>query len=173
MLYVFDADDTLVQKRTILLRPQVRRRVGEIKRAGHRTAIATNQGSVGQRHWMTTFRFGKPDNLPTAEDMIRLYAGVQHDLRIDNLYMAFAYRAKSGYWSPTPEGCHSDPFWRMDWRKPAPGMLLQAMRDASSHPSETVYVGDRPEDQAAAAAAGVYFFWAEDFFSPSFALPSA
>jgi D-glycero-D-manno-heptose 1,7-bisphosphate phosphatase len=48
------------------------------------------------------------------------------------------------------------------FRKPEPGMLQLAM-DIHS-PGQTLYIGDRPEDEAAAAAAGVPFDFAADFF---------
>lgn len=50
-------------------------------------------------------------------------------------------------------------------RKPGPGMLLEAMAHYGIDPQETLFVGDRPEDQQAAAAAGVAFAWAPDFFA--------
>lgn len=51
------------------------------------------------------------------------------------------------------------------YRKPAPGMLLFAMQWAGVSASETLYVGDRPEDEAAAQNAGCDFMWADEFFS--------
>lgn len=45
-------------------------------------------------------------------------------------------------------------------RKPAPGMLLAAIRDFDSDPSRCVMYGDKPSDEAAAQAAGVVFKWA-------------
>jgi HAD superfamily hydrolase (TIGR01662 family) len=51
-------------------------------------------------------------------------------------------------------------------RKPNPGMLLEAMQTCGSvGPSETLFVGDRPEDEQAAQAAGVSFVWADTFFT--------
>lgn len=52
-----------------------------------------------------------------------------------------------------------------DWRKPAPGMLLQVMRSEGVSAAETLYVGDREEDHAAAHAAGCDFRWAGEYFS--------
>lgn len=45
-------------------------------------------------------------------------------------------------------------------RKPAPGMLLAAMRDFDARPGDCVMYGDMPSDEAAARAAGVEFRWA-------------
>ncbi len=42
-------------------------------------------------------------------------------------------------------------------RKPAPGMLLAAMRDFDAEASDCVMYGDKPSDEAAARAAGVGF----------------
>lgn len=49
-------------------------------------------------------------------------------------------------------------------RKPNPGMLLEAMQLADVSAEETLMVGDRPEDEAAAKAAGCAFMWAKDYF---------
>jgi D-glycero-D-manno-heptose 1,7-bisphosphate phosphatase len=58
------------------------------------------------------------------------------------------------------------------YRKPSPGMLEQAIDDAGiggfiGWPEEVLFVGDRPEDEAAAKAAKVQFAWAKDFFRKS------
>jgi D-glycero-D-manno-heptose 1,7-bisphosphate phosphatase len=55
------------------------------------------------------------------------------------------------------------------YRKPDPGMIEQAIDDSGSGgfgpwPEEVLFVGDRPEDQVAAAAAEIQFIWAKDFF---------
>ncbi len=42
-------------------------------------------------------------------------------------------------------------------RKPAPGMVIEAMRQHGAHPSETLFIGDALTDAEAAAAAGVAF----------------
>src|SRR5260370_32354391 len=49
-------------------------------------------------------------------------------------------------------------------RKPEPGMLIEAMRHEDVTPDQTIMIGDRPEDEQAARAAGVDFMWADDFF---------
>ena len=41
--------------------------------------------------------------------------------------------------------------------KPAPDMILQALKVAKAKPAQAIYVGDSPKDCAAAHAAGVAF----------------
>jgi D-glycero-D-manno-heptose 1,7-bisphosphate phosphatase len=49
-------------------------------------------------------------------------------------------------------------------RKPNPGMLHVAMQTLDIRAEDTLMVGDRPEDEQAAKAAGVAFQWANDYF---------
>ena len=52
------------------------------------------------------------------------------------------------------------------FRKPQGGMLTALWRHFSTHESEitaSLMIGDRPEDQGAAQAAGFDFMWAEDW----------
>ncbi len=52
-----------------------------------------------------------------------------------------------------------------DRRKPGSGMLSDAMKALNRSKSDTLMVGDRPEDEQAAQNAGVAFMWADEFFS--------
>ena len=58
---------------------------------------------------------------------------------------------------------HSKTKWSGQYRKPRSGMLNLAMVRHKHIPSSTWYVGDRPEDEAAARRARVQFQWAEDW----------
>ena len=71
-----------------------------------------------------------------------------HD-RLQSMLVAEGIRLKAIYFCPhgPDDGC--------DCRKPAPGMVTQAMRDLGFRPEEVVVVGDTDADMGAAAAAGV------------------
>lgn len=58
---------------------------------------------------------------------------------------------------------HSKTKWSGQYRKPGAGMLKLAMVRHKYSSQNTCYVGDRPEDEAAARRAGVSFQWAEDW----------
>lgn len=59
--------------------------------------------------------------------------------------------------------CYKYPHFASGFRKPSPGMLQLAI-DVHS-PDEVMYVGDRPEDEGAAGAAGISFMWAEEWWN--------
>ncbi|MCH8544060.1 MAG: D-glycero-beta-D-manno-heptose 1,7-bisphosphate 7-phosphatase [Alcanivorax sp.] len=50
---------------------------------------------------------------------------------------------------------HHPDYMACDCRKPAPGMLLQAIREHGIDPARSLMLGDKAADMAAAAAAGV------------------
>jgi len=53
--------------------------------------------------------------------------------------------------------------WSRQYRKPRAGMLQLAMVRHKHSPQNSLYVGDRPEDEQAAQGAGVPFQWAWDW----------
>lgn len=48
---------------------------------------------------------------------------------------------------------------RCNCRKPAPGLLLQAIAEHDIDPARSILIGDKPADMAAAAAAGIGEYW--------------
>ena len=117
--------------------PGAREAIRAATDAGWHVFVVTNQAGVARGHydeaavtrlhaWMT--------------DEVRRAGGTIDDIR----YCPFhpdadvpAYRRVS------------------DWRKPAPGMLLDLMRAWELDPARCVLVGDQPTDMAAAEAAGI------------------
>jgi len=138
-------------------------------RPGMQLAIATNQGGTGLRHLMEIGNFGEPNKYAPqaqAEAHVRAIAEEIGQLfTTPAIYIAFRYQSQKGNWAPIPQVAETDPRWSKEWRKPAPGMLLQAMADAGATPSHTLMVGDQDSDRQAAEAAGCHYMDAEEFFN--------
>jgi HAD superfamily hydrolase (TIGR01662 family) len=153
-LYIFDLDGTLAERDSTRLLPGVAEWF-----AAHPdtlTAIATNQGGVACR------LAGWGEQYPRKSSVsLRVHSVAQRfGIPQKRVLISYAYQSKAGDWLIFGKGIS----WSQDWRKPAPGMLLAAMSRAGVAPHNTIMVGDRDEDRAAAEAAGCAFAWAEDFF---------
>jgi histidinol phosphatase-like enzyme len=170
MNLLFDLDDTLVEVFTSRLLPGVRdwwlanAQSGEHQILG----ICSNQGGVGLRHWMEQGQFGEPTKYPTEESlrtrMVAVWMLLDCTYHPPPVYFAYRYRSKKGIWGPVPEGRENDPAWAMNWRKPAPGMLLEACRQANVDLQTVWYIGNDIEDERTAAAAGCLYQNARAFF---------
>ncbi len=106
-------------------------------RSGWHVFIVTNQSGVARGYYTED---AVRDLMAWVGDQARMLGGTIDDVR----YCPFleegiveAYRRPS------------------DWRKPAPGMLLDLVRAWELDPARCVMVGDQPTDLQAAAAAGV------------------
>ncbi len=153
-LVIFDCDGTLVStlsgatfRKTAAdwqWLPGRLEQLRQLKEAGIRMAVATNQGGVAFGY------FSQEDILAQLAFMARV-AGVP----AGGLYICYTHPNAS-----------IEEYRAVDnRRKPAPGMLLEAMRDFEASPEETLYVGDRPEDEEAAKNCRCQFIWASKFFS--------
>ncbi len=153
-LIIFDVDGTLVNTKSGATfrksaqdwqwMPGRLTKLAELKQAGVRMAIATNQGGVAFGYMEVA------DILRELQAMARI-AGIPKG----GLYICYTHPKAS-----------IEQFRAVDnRRKPGPGMLLEAMRDFEASPEETLYVGDLPEDEEAAKNAGCQFIWAGKFFS--------
>ncbi len=155
-LVVFDVDGTLVTTKSgkpfrqtpddweFLPGRQVR--VRDLLAAGVKVAIATNQGSVA---------FGL-----NSEGAIRAELERTFDELVgtpdNSVLLSIAFNHPRG---KVPGYDHESPM-----RKPGGGMITRAMTHFGIPASATLMVGDRPEDRAAASAAGSGFEWADAFF---------
>jgi len=168
-LILLDIDGTITEKWTSELLDGVAEWFGDNKVP---VALVTNQGGVGLNYWMVKDGFGSPEKFPTEDEVVGrvIFIARKIDARA---YAAFAFQSKKGNWSPVPgghEGVNTyEPgghrsSWERDWRKPNPGMLLQAMADAGVTPADTLMVGDTESDRQAAENAGCAFAWADEFF---------
>ncbi|MCC7300344.1 MAG: D-glycero-beta-D-manno-heptose 1,7-bisphosphate 7-phosphatase [Verrucomicrobia bacterium] len=97
---------------------------------GYALIIVTNQSGIGRGYY-------------TAEDFQVLTDWMLRKLEAEGIEIAGIYSCPH-----SPEvNCHC--------RKPAPGMLLQAIREHGIDPAVSWMVGDKPSDMAAAEAAGI------------------
>jgi D-glycero-D-manno-heptose 1,7-bisphosphate phosphatase len=107
------------------------------KRAGYVLAIATNQSGIGR-------------GLFDEEQFQTLMRWMRNRLAAEGAALDAVYHCP---YHPT-EGV--GPYRRAsDWRKPAPGMFLQAIADLALDPARCWAIGDAPRDLEAARAAGV------------------
>jgi D-glycero-D-manno-heptose 1,7-bisphosphate phosphatase len=116
-----------------------------LKAEGKSIRFATNQGGVA---------FEYLDERDVHNEFLRMVREIGYPPGHNIVHVCFTHpKAKLvGYREDSPR------------RKPGPGMLLEAMRQEDVTPEQTLMVGDRPEDQQAAAAAKVDFVWAWQFF---------
>jgi len=158
MLYIFDKDGTLIaslgkrpantpaEQRPL---PNVIEKLAELRAAGHRLALASNQGGVA---W----------GFLTLEKVEALMLDCAAKVGGLDAYRFSPYDSKAAARRP------NSPYAREnELRKPRPGMLLEIMAELGAAPQETVMVGDQESDREAAEAAGVQFEWAADFFGPA------
>ena len=102
-----------------------------------KVVVATNQAGIAK-------------GLYAEADMRALHRHMEQELE--------KHGARVDAWYFCPH--HPDYTGECACRKPAPGMLLAAMRDFEAKHADCVMYGDKPSDEAAAKAAGVRFEWA-------------
>ena len=104
---------------------------------GFRLVIATNQSGIGRGY------FGPAEFRRFMAWMLAQFQA--RGLIIEGLYHAPDHPTEGigRYRRDTP------------WRKPGPGMLLQAIADLDLDPAQSWAIGDRAGDMVAAAAAGI------------------
>lgn len=153
-LIIFDVDGTLTSTKSgATFRkspddwqwlPGRREKLHALCQEGVEIAIATNQGGVA---------FGYMDQGDMDTQLAKMCNQIGGNYQ---LFVCYAHPKASIEWY----GEEIDLFDR----KPNPGMLFKAMLAARVTVKETLMVGDRPEDEEVAQAAGVSFMWASDFF---------
>lgn len=163
MLYLFDLDGTLIsgymdnpgrEYDVWEVLPGRKAKLNRLLMQGHTICIVTNQGGVAFGH-------------VTEDEADAKLAAAERALGLFNLRSDGSPQARTIY------ACYSDTRGKPPWndpadaarRKPGAAMLLEAMRDHwQAAQSGVLMVGDRPEDEQAAANAGVPFEWADIFF---------
>ena len=156
MLYIFDKDGTLVggagnrpanipEEQKLL--PNVVQKISALKMAGHKIAIASNQGGVA---W----------GFISSDQAENLVLDAAHKIGGVDSYRFSPYDPKAQKKNPNSVFAQDH-----ESRKPRAGMIISLMDELGYSPSETVMVGDMESDELAAEKAGCSFAWAKDFFN--------
>jgi rfaE bifunctional protein nucleotidyltransferase chain/domain len=133
-LVLLDRDGTLVRDATFVpgqveLLPGVAESLKRLQQAGYLLCIVSNQQGVGLGY------FGYRDFIDGNRKLLRLLG--KEGIAIRKIY--FCPHSLG-------ESC--------DCRKPAPGLILKALRDLNATPESTFVIGDSADDMKAARAAG-------------------
>jgi histidinol-phosphate phosphatase family protein len=151
-LLLLDRDGTLNQSLghrppthpdEVRLLPGIGPKLRQYTALGWRLVVVTNQGGVAFGH--QTLAQAKAVHRSVLEAL---------PVRIDGSYLCPHH----------PKGTVAQYAIACPCRKPAPGAILQALERFGAPAEDCLLVGDQDTDLQAAAAAGVPFAWAVDFF---------
>ena len=180
-LAIFDKDGTLVEPvsgQTFVQHPEdqqllpgVAEGLAAMDADGYTLAIASNQGGVASGH-------------KTLEDCVAEMFYCMKITEIPRALAAHSYEEDGG--AVLSFDLHEiAPHWgeltkaKRKFRKPASGMIDAIASRVLGHRlwhsafEEILFVGDRPEDEQAAAAAGVKFMWADAWRSQNLGISAA
>lgn len=107
------------------------------KRAGYLVVVVTNQAGIGRGYYSDA-------DFHALMDWMKARF-VERGGQIDAVYFC-PYHPEHGIGEYRRES---------EFRKPAPGMLLQAHRDLDIDMERSIFIGDMPTDMAAGRAAGI------------------
>lgn len=121
----------------------------DMRNLGYRLAILTNQSGVARG------LYSERDYARVTEHML---AGLRcEQIDIELVLACFEH----------PEGKVSARTRESFWRKPNPGMILEAVRRLDIDPARSVFLGDAQRDMEAAQAAGIgHCLWLNAAVSP-------
>jgi FMN phosphatase YigB (HAD superfamily) len=175
-LFLFDLDSTLAVK----WEPELLGgRAAELERLPRPAAIVTNQGGVHARYaWEARDEPERAAKYPSLETIMARITAITRQLPMIQRAYAALHVGHNKY--PLPEnrediietlasGALFHASWQRSWRKPKPGMLRQACLDFGVTPAQALMVGDREDDEVAAAALGMPFIQVgEEVWQPGF-----
>ncbi len=166
-LIAFDLDGTLVEDHLVeegsRLRPRTDRhytdpvildgaleRVQEARAVAENFALCTNQGGVA-------LGFQTPEEVKTR---------IARSLALHQFFYSAPITVHYCLDHPNGKGKFANPSYaQLARRKPAPGMIREAMDAAGVGPAETVYIGDRETDRTAAERASCHFLDVETWLT--------
>ena len=141
-----DRDNTLIANRGDLGDARLVRLVDgaaqallQLRRAGYRLVVVTNQAGVARG------KFSEADVDAVHQRIAQLLDDELHQPELIERFYYCPYH---------PEGTVQEYRREHSWRKPNPGMILQAGRDMELDLAHSWVIGDQPRDIAAGRAAG-------------------
>lgn len=146
-LAMFDRDGTINVDTGHLFEPEKMELIPETVVTMARYAVDPDYKVV-----VVTNQAGIAKGMYSEADMRALHRYMENELERQNA------RVDAWYFCPH----HPDFTGSCACRKPAPGMLLAAMRDFDAKPEDCVMYGDKSSDEEAAKAAGVRFVHIEE-----------
>ncbi len=179
-LLIFDIDGTLVERDSTDLMPGRKAFFQSLIGQNIYLALATNQGGPACRDagWEWSDKYPSLIQVEERINAIRqtlfeITEGIRPEV-----YMALVFVDKGGnvhipksmdpanmaYDGPDLATFELDLRINLSWRKPEPGMIIQAMNDLKTTAEYTRVIGNGDEDRDACAKAGCNFSWAKDFF---------
>lgn len=114
----------------------------------------SNQGGVAAGHKNLA------DCIAEQEYTLNLFPLIETILFCPDYEGMVCYRVWRKFAGFDLDACNREEFDYPSFRKPGAGMLILGMELCSAERHDCLMVGDRPEDEAAAGAAGVQFLWA-------------
>jgi len=136
---LIDSDDDLGDPAGVRLMPGVPEGLSALREAGYRLVVVTNQGGVARG------RFTEDDIDAVHQQVARLLSTFADGRDLIDRFYYCPYHPQA-----TLEEYRRDHFWR----KPNPGMILQAARDMKLDLTRSWVIGDQLRDVQAGRAAG-------------------
>lgn len=157
-LVLFDIDGTLIDRDTKEELLDVESLLNSLKEKGIKYAFVTNQGGPACRDAGWDFSA----DFPTFEEVEDYYTSLSEKYSA-KLYVCYLYQTKAGKIFKPKALNEDDPRLNPEWRKPKPGMIIQAMQDFGIYnKEEAIFVGDGEEDRKAAELAGISYLHSDN-----------
>jgi histidinol phosphatase-like enzyme len=171
MLYIFDLDATLVELYGTTPLPNVLGTLHSLTQQHHAIAVATNQAGVAWRKAVRRPPYPKVSEIgPRFHQIVSLLPPLRNAPWFISIYDARVKLTAQDYADLVAEfqevihplNAHISA--KSAWRKPNPGMLVEACTYHNITRENATFVGDADTDRDAATNAGMDFVFTERFF---------
>ena len=175
MNFIFDLDDTLVRRDTVI---PLQKRIETLELIANNKSmiyLATNMSCIGWRKYYEKLVSSDYKRYPSFDFSIIRLRYLSRLFDIDGCAAALipgvekvAQELRNWVLDPDEINSFNNEIhfsYRMDWRKPKGGMLEFLISKYHLKKSECLFVGDLPTDEQAAKNAGIAFQYAHEFFT--------